>query len=107
MRYVSAAALTDEELQERIRQTPKDLIAARIKEARLGKNYTHDYLGELCGGMYRQSLIGLEKGRNRPRPATLRLIAEHTERALEWFLGAEVAEDQRPFRGRRNGGADV
>lgn len=94
---MAAVQTNDEDLQERIRQTPKDDLASRIKEARQQAGYTHDYLGELCGGMYRQSLIALEKGRWRPRPATLRLIAQHTNRDLDWFLGPEVGS-ARPFR---------
>lgn len=97
---MAVSHLTDEELQERIRLTPKEVLADRIKDARKAKGYTHDYLGELCGGMYRQSLISLEKGRWRPRPDTLRKIAEHTDNDLDFFLGAEVAEVKKPFRGR-------
>src|SRR5262245_27557100 len=104
MRYVNAAALTDDQLQDQIRATPIDILAARIKQARQDIGYTHDHLGELCDGMYRQSLIGLEKGRNRPRPATLRLIAENTGKPLGWFLGAEVSDAKRPFRKRATNG---
>jgi DNA-binding XRE family transcriptional regulator len=94
---VAAVETRDGDLQERIRQTPKLVLGGRIKQAREEAGYTHDYLGELCGGMYRQSLISLEKGRWRPRPATLRMIAQHTKRDISWFVGPEV-DPARPFQ---------
>lgn len=83
MRYVAVA---DEALKDRIRQTPKPVLAARIKEAREAMGYTHDHLGELCGGMYRQTLISYEKAKYQPSPSALRRIAEHTKKPVDWFL---------------------
>lgn len=86
------------ELGERIHAVPKVVLGERVKEAREEKGFSHDTLGELCGGMARQSLIEIEKGRSWPRAKTLRKIAEQTDRDVEWFLGAEVANGKRPFR---------
>lgn len=47
------------------------------------------------GGVTRQHLIKLEKGRHRPRPEMLTKIAEATGREIDWFLDPEV--DPSPF----------
>lgn len=85
-------------LSERIRSTPKPLLAARIKDARADQ--TLDGLGERLGGVSRQHLIKLEKGMHRPRASMLVRIAEATDRDVEWFLAPEVANDTAPFRVR-------
>lgn len=88
-------ALADEELQERIRLAPGQLIATRIKRARKTAELSHDKLGELCGGVSRQHLIRLEQARHRPRAEMLRRIAEATGRSVDWFLDPDV--DPSPF----------
>ena len=85
----------DEELQERIRQAPAQLIATRIKRARKAAELSHDRLGEQLGGVTRQHLIKLEKAVHRPRAEMLRRIAEATGRSVDWFLDPEV--DPSPF----------
>jgi transcriptional regulator with XRE-family HTH domain len=85
----------EEELQERIQNAPKVLIAARIKRARKTAALTHDRLGELCGGVTRQHLIKLEQARHRPRAEMLTKIAEATGREVDWFLDPDV--DPSPF----------
>ena len=90
--------LADEELQERIRQAPAQLIATRIKRARktAGEDgLTHDELGERMGGVTRQHLIKLEKAVHRPRAEMLRRISEATGRSVDWFLDPEM--DPSPF----------
>lgn len=85
-----------EALQERIRQAPAPMIAARIKQARRaqitedGKSWSHDRLGEEMGGVTRQHLIKLEKGLHRPRAEMLTRIADATGRDVDWFLDPEV-----------------
>jgi len=95
---MDTARLTDEELQERIRQVSGKLIAARIKRARKTidgpDGLTHDEFGERCG-LVRTHLIKLEKGINRPRAATLRRISEASGRSVDWFLDPSL--DPSPF----------
>lgn len=87
-----SAALEHEEL---LRNAPLPLIAARIQRARKAKCFSHDRLGEEMGGVYRQQLIKLEKGKHRPRLETLERIAAATGRDVRWFLDPEV--DPSPF----------
>jgi transcriptional regulator with XRE-family HTH domain len=92
---VTDAWAADEELQERIRLAPGQLLATRIKRARKTAELSHDRLGELCGGVSRQHLIKLEQARHRPRAEMLRRIAVATGREVGWFLDPEV--DPSPF----------
>jgi transcriptional regulator with XRE-family HTH domain len=85
----------DEELQERIRLAPGQLIATRIKRARKTADLSHDQLGTLIGGVSRQHLIRLEQARHRPRAGMLNRIAAATNRPVDWFLDPEV--DPSPF----------
>ncbi len=88
-------ATADEQLQERIRLAPGQLLAARVKRARKAADLSHDKLGALIGGVTRQHLIKLEQARHRPRADMLRRIAEATGREIDWFLDPEV--DPSPF----------
>ena len=98
---VSLIEITDRELHDRIHSVPKEVLGARVKEAREAAGFSHDTLGRLCDGMARQSLIAIEKGQSWPRAKTLRKIAEKTNRDLESFLvGAEVTNGKPPFRSR-------
>jgi transcriptional regulator with XRE-family HTH domain len=97
---MASTNLLDEQLQERIRQAPAQLIATRIKRARKTsepqpQGLTHDQLGEKMGGVTRQHLIKLEKAVHRPRADTLRKIGEATGRQVEWFLDESM--DPSPF----------
>lgn len=83
------------DLDELLRNAPLPLIAARIRRARRGAGLSHDRLGERMGGVTRQHLIKLEKGKHRPRLETLALIAKATSRETSWFLDPEV--DPSPF----------
>lgn len=56
---------------------------------------SHDRLGVMVGGVTRQHLIKLEKGKHRPRAEMLSRIAEATGRDVDWFLDPEV--DPSPF----------
>ena len=85
----------DDELQERIRLAPGQLIASRIRRARREAALSHDKLGVLCGGVTRQHLIKLEQAKHRPRAEMLQRIAEATGRSVDWFLDPEV--DPSPF----------
>lgn len=96
---MGSTSIADEDLQERIRQAPAQLIATRIKRARKtagdeGASLSHDEFGERCG-LVRQHLIKLEKGINRPRAVTLRRISEASGRSVDWFL--DPAMDPSPF----------
>lgn len=84
-----------EELQERIRLAPGQLIAARIRRARKERDLSHDALGALIGGVSRQHLIKLEQAKHRPRADMLSRIADATGRETDWFLDPEV--DPSPF----------
>ena len=83
-------------LQERIRQTSGQLIAARIRRARTEEGLSHDRLGEAIGGVSRQHLIKLEKAQHRPGAGLLTRIADATDRDVDWFLDPEV-DPARPF----------
>lgn len=91
------ATLTREELEELRRNAPLPLIAGRIRRARKARGMSHDRLGEAAGGIYRQNLIKLEKGKHRPTLETLERIAAATGRDVRWFLDPEV--DPSPFPG--------
>lgn len=95
MRPVGIVGAGFEELQERIRLAPGQLIATRIKRARRASELSHDALGHRLGGVSRQHLIKLEKAQHRPRADMLTRIAEATGRDIEWFLDPEV--DPSPF----------
>lgn len=93
---MSAAIDQDRDLARLLRDAPLPLIASRIKRARKTSGLSHDKLGERCG-MYRANLIGLEKGKHRPRLETVKRIAAATGRDPRWFLDPEV--DPSPFPG--------
>ncbi len=102
MRPVSTAIEQMEALQERIRQAPGPLLAARIKRARKSaeqlhtnpRKRSHDRLAVAVGSS-RQHLIKLEKAQHRPGAELLTRIAEATEREVEWFLDPDL--DPSPF----------
>jgi transcriptional regulator with XRE-family HTH domain len=102
---MSRIEIHDEELQERIRVAPGQLISSRIKRARKAADLTLDQLGELCGGVSRQHLIKLEKGKHRPRAAMLLRISEATGRSVDWFL--DPAIDPSPFPDGDGSGGDA
>lgn len=87
-----------EALQERIRQTAAQVIADRIREARRASDLSHDKLGEQMGGVTRQHLIKLEKGKHRPRAEMLERLAAATGKSVDWFLSPEVDTTTEPFR---------
>lgn len=78
------------------RNAPLSLIAARIRRARKDAGLSHDQLGEAMGGVYRQNLIGYEKGKHRPGLEMLQRLAEATGRDPRWFVDPELAMS--PFR---------
>ena len=82
------------ELEERIKNAPLALIAARIKRARKEKGISHDRLAE-SAATSRQHLIKLEKGKHRPRPEMLTRIADATGREIDWFVDPDL--DPSPF----------
>lgn len=85
----------DRELLEQLRKdAPLPLIAARIRRARRG--LSHDKLGEAMGGVYRQTLIGYEKGKHRPSLQMLERIADATGRDVRWFIDPSI--DESPFQ---------
>jgi transcriptional regulator with XRE-family HTH domain len=88
---------TQEELDQLRRNAPLPLIGARIKRARKARGLSHDRLGEACGGVSRQHLIKLEKGKHRPTLDMLERIGGATGRDVRWFLDPEV--DPSPFPG--------
>jgi len=92
---MASQAFLDEELEERIRLAPLQLIASRIRRARKTADLSHDKLGELCEGVSRQHLIRLEQAKHRPRAEMLRRIAEATGRSVDWFLDDSL--DPSPF----------
>lgn len=81
-------------LDERIKNAPLALIAARIKRARRENRMSHDRLAELADTS-RQHLIKLEKGKHRPRPDMLVRIADATSREIDWFVDPDL--DPSPF----------
>lgn len=89
-------ATADKPLAQLLRDAPLPLIAARIKRARKTLDISHDQLGERMGGVFRQTLIRLEQGKNRPRIETLIRLAEATGRDPRWFVDQEL--DPSPFQ---------
>jgi len=88
-----------EKLKLRIRNAPLPLIAARIRRARRQLDgISHDTLGERMGGVTRQHLIKLEKGRHRPGADMLLRYAEATGKHVDYFLVEEAGEPN-PFPG--------
>lgn len=81
-------------LEDRIKNAPLALIAARIKRARKGANLSHDRLAE-GAETSRQHLIKLEKGKHRPRAEMLLRIADATGREVDWFVDPDL--DPSPF----------
>lgn len=79
-----------------LRDAPLPLIAARIRRARRALELSHDALGERMGGVTRQHLIKLEKGRHRPQIEMLERIAEATGKPLDYFL-VEDSGEPNPF----------
>lgn len=90
---------TTSAIEDLLRDAPLPLIAARVSKARKTAGLSHDRLGELCG-MYRANLIKLEKGKHRPRLATLERIASATDRDVRWFLVVEADANPFPDEGR-------
>lgn len=88
---------TDKETLEELRKNaPLPFIAARIRRARRKTGWSHDRLGEEMGGVYRQTLIGYEKGKHRPQLEMLERIADATGREVRWFV--DPALDESPFQ---------
>ena len=81
--------------QEKLRDAPLPMIAARIRRARRQSGMTLDGLAG-AADTSRQHLINLEKGRHRPRPEMLTRIADATGKPLDYFL-LEVAGEPNPF----------
>ena len=80
--------------EERVRNAPLALIAARIKRARKDEGLSHDRLAA-SARTSRQHLIKLEKGKHRPRPDMLVRISEATGREIDWFVDPDL--DPSPF----------
>lgn len=81
-----------DDLGGRIRVTPREVLAERIKQARTEAGLTHDKLGSRIGTS-RQHLIKLEKAQHRPRAGMLRRIAKATDQPTDWFLEPENAPE--------------
>lgn len=79
-----------------LRDAPLPLIAARIRRARKALGFSHDVLGERMGGVTRQHLIKLEKGKHRPGLEMLQRIADATGKPLDFFL-VEGSGEPNPF----------
>jgi transcriptional regulator with XRE-family HTH domain len=92
---VATPTLELEALRERIKQAPLMLLASRIRRARRTTGLSHDDFGKRAGGVTRQHLIKLEKGKHRPGPEMLLRISEASGRSVDWFLDPEV--DPSPF----------
>lgn len=82
-------------LDDRIKNAPLSLIAARIKRARR-EAMSHDRLAARVGTS-RSHLIKLEKGKHRPRAEMLVRIADATGREIDWFVDPDL--DPSPFPG--------
>jgi transcriptional regulator with XRE-family HTH domain len=93
---VSATDLTQDELRERLRLAPLELIAQRVRRARRTCGLSHDAIGERMGGTFRQTLIKWEKAKYRPTLESLTKYAEATGRHVEWFLDPDL--DPSPFQ---------
>lgn len=93
--------MIDYELQEKIRLTAGSALAERIKKARRDAGLTHDDLGERMGGVTRQHLIKLEKGKHRPRAEMLIRLAKATGKEIDYFVSSEGGTTPATFR---NGG---
>lgn len=75
-----------ESLEDRIKALPHYRIAARLREARADRGYSHDQLGARAGGVSRQHLIKLEQAQHKPKAAMLERLAEALDLPVDWFL---------------------
>ena len=87
---MSATQFTQDELRERLRLAPLELIAGRVRRARRTSGLSHDVIGERMGGTFRQTLIKWEKAKHRPSIDMLTRYAEATGRHVEWFLDPDI-----------------
>lgn len=87
---------TSDELRERLRLAPLELVAQRVRRARRTSGLSHDAIGTRMGGTFRQTLINWEKAKYRPSFDTLAKYAEATGRHVEWFLDPDL--DPSPFQ---------
>jgi transcriptional regulator with XRE-family HTH domain len=79
-----------------LRDAALPLIAARIRRARRATGLSHDLFGQKMGGVTRQHLIKLEKGRHRPGLEMLERIATASDKPLDFFL-VEGSGEPNPF----------
>ena len=95
--YLMAETITQiEDLERLLRDAPLPMVAARIKRARKTLSLSHDKLGERMGGVFRQTLIGYEKGEHRPKLPMLLRLADATGREARWFVDPDA--EPAPFR---------
>lgn len=73
------------------------MIAARIRRARRDCGKSHDIIGELMGGVTRQHLIKLEKGKHRPGLDMLQRYADAVGKPVSYFVDADAVDN--PFPG--------
>lgn len=85
-----------QELYEAIRQAPLALIASRMRRARRDCGLSHDEIGRRMGGVTRQHLIKLEKGRHRPGAEMLRKYADAVGKSASYFVDVEAVDNPFP-----------
>lgn len=84
------------DVPQMLRDAPLPLIAARIRRARRTLGLSHDALGLKMGGVTRQHLIKLEKGRHRPKIEMITSLAEALGKPVDYFL-VEGSGEPNPF----------
>lgn len=85
-----------QELHQAIKQAPLPLIAGRMRRARRDSGLSHDVIGERMGGVTRQHLIKLEKGRHRPGAEMLQRFADAVGKPVSYFLDADAVDNPFP-----------
>lgn len=91
-----ATAVDQDQARQLLRDAPLPLIAARIRRARRDLGLSHDTLGQKMGGVSRQHLIKLEKGRHRPGIEMLLRLSDALGKPFDFFL-VEGSGEPNPF----------
>ncbi len=76
------------------------LIGERIKEERIKKVYTQDFVGEYVG-VSKVSICGYEKGTRTPSIQNIIKLAEILEKDVDYLIGTDVnviAESGEPYQ---------
>jgi transcriptional regulator with XRE-family HTH domain len=66
--------------------SPTSLIGAKVQEARIAAGLLPNDLADLVG-IERRQFLRIEGGLRNILPLELYMVAKHTNKSIEWFLG--------------------